>query len=338
MTWFFKGSFLARILVVFLVVVSAFETIADSGSLPKPNEMGMMMILMYHDIGEKESTWSRKSEALREDLETLYAERYRPISLRELVNNNISTPVGFTPVVLTFDDGTKGQFRVQIKDGEKVIDPRSAVGILEAFHDEHPDFEPKATFFLHGNTPFFQPDLVEFKLRYLVDHGFDIGNHSTRHQNLGGTGMQSAVKIQYALGNQSIFLKKMLGNHPAYPIDTLALCYGARPKSAKLRSYLATGVSRGVPYRHIAIVNVGAGPSLTPGHKRFNPLSIPRIRASDQLPGGVRGLHHWLEYFRKRPQERYVSDGDQGTIAVPRSQRNALDMTQLELKRVITLD
>jgi hypothetical protein len=57
-------------------------------------------------------------------------------------------PVGTTPIVLTFDDSSPGQFRYIQQNGVLAIDPKSAIGILEAFTREHPDFGRAATFFV----------------------------------------------------------------------------------------------------------------------------------------------------------------------------------------------
>ena len=112
----------------------------------KVNELGKIMILMYHDIGEPEDIWVRTPENFRKDLQTLYDKGYRAISMKDYIEGNIDTPPGTTPVVITFDDGTKGQFNILDEDGEFVINPDSAVGILEEFNKEHPDFGLKATF------------------------------------------------------------------------------------------------------------------------------------------------------------------------------------------------
>ena len=54
------------------------------------------MVLEWHVIGEKEGRWARTYENFRKDLETLYERGYRLVSLRDVLNNNISTEAGFT--------------------------------------------------------------------------------------------------------------------------------------------------------------------------------------------------------------------------------------------------
>ena len=56
-------------------------------------------------------------------------------------------PAGCTPMIFTFDDGTKGQFSLVEKDGKLVAEEKSAVGIMEKFNKEHPDFGMKGTFY-----------------------------------------------------------------------------------------------------------------------------------------------------------------------------------------------
>ena len=58
----------------------------------------------------------------------------------------------------------------------------------------------------------------------------------------------------------------------------------------------------------------GAAPS--PFSRTFDPTKLPRIQAVE------RDLGYWLGYFDKNPGERYVSDGDASTIAVPSTLRD----------------
>src|SRR5204863_29598 len=115
---------------------------------------------------------------------------YRLITLGEFLDGRITLPAGTTPVILTFDDSSPGQFRYLEQDGNLVVDPKSAVGILEAFGREHPDFGRGATFFVlpaadPPNRLFNQPEHVGRKLQFLVSRGYELGNHALWHANLG---------------------------------------------------------------------------------------------------------------------------------------------------------
>src|SRR5437879_8351366 len=120
---------------------------ASAQSLP-PNERGRVMVLEYHKIDYPEERWTRTPENFRRDLETLYARGYRLIALGDLLDGRIALPAGTTPVILTFDDSSPGQFRYVEENTAVEIDPKSAVGILEAFAREHPDFGHATIFFV----------------------------------------------------------------------------------------------------------------------------------------------------------------------------------------------
>ncbi|MGH9519415.1 MAG: hypothetical protein ACRD2D_07180, partial [Terriglobales bacterium] len=75
-----------------------------------PNLRGEVMILVYHNFG-KDARWGRSFPSFDSDLARLDAAGYRPITLREYVTGDFTLPRGTTPVVLTFDDGSKFQVR-----------------------------------------------------------------------------------------------------------------------------------------------------------------------------------------------------------------------------------
>jgi peptidoglycan/xylan/chitin deacetylase (PgdA/CDA1 family) len=276
----------------------------------KPNEMGQVMVLMYHNVAEEESTWTRSVENFKKDLSTLYDQGYRPVSLQDYVLGTIDLPIGMTPVVLTFDDGNLNNFRL-LEDGS--IDPDCVVGILLAFHERHPDFPLRATFFITGAVPFRQADSVAYKLNFLIEKGMDIGNHTLDHINFT---QASAEDIQSQIGKQKQRLEQHL-NDQTYQVNTLALTYGSRPKDKSLEIYLHQGSYQDQSYVNIALLNVGSNPSRSPFDSRFNPLSIPRIRASEMDVEG-RGLYDYLAYFEKNPEFRYRSDGVPSLITVPK--------------------
>lgn len=58
----------------------------------KVNELGKIMVLMYHGIGEEEDVWVRTPENFRKDLQTLYDKGYRAIGMKDYIEGNIDTP------------------------------------------------------------------------------------------------------------------------------------------------------------------------------------------------------------------------------------------------------
>lgn len=290
----------------------------------EPNEAGDVMILMYHNIGEEEAEWTRTPDNLRKDLKTLYDKGYRAISLKDYVSNNIDIEAGMTPVVLTFDDGNENNFRIILdENGEEIIDPDSAVGVLESFKEDYPNFGMTATFFVFGNNPFRQKEYLEYKLNFLVENGYDIGNHTIDHRSV--KNLEDKEIIQEVIGKQ---IKIIEGILPEYKLNTYALCYGERPKDEKLEIYLEEGIYDGISYKNIAILNVGWNPAPSPIASKFNPSSLPRIRASEMKVDNV-GLYNWLEYFDKNPQKRYISDGVKEIITIPEFMADSIDLEKI---------
>lgn len=275
----------------------------------EPNESGRIMVLMYHNIGEEEEEWTRTPDNFIKDLQVLYEKGYRPISLKDYASGNITTPQGYTPIVITFDDGNKNNFEY-MEDGS--LNPDSAVGLLMDFHKKNPDFSPAATFFLTGDVPFGQRELIGQKFEFLLNKGMDIGNHSKTHANFT---QASAELLQREIGEQAQYLESFI-EAEGYKVNTIALPYGTRPKDESKTSYLKEGTYDGVPYDNIAILNVGWNPGYSPYDERFNPESIPRIRASEMKVDNV-GMYNYLEYFDNNPDQRFISDGNPDIITVP---------------------
>lgn len=287
----------------------------------KANEAGKIMVLMYHIIGsEKEASWIQTADNFRRDLENLYKLGYSLISLKDLVHNNINTPGGRTPVVLTFDDGTEGHFRYLVsKEGNKEIDPDSAVGILLDFSKQHPEFGHTATFYIN-DQPFRQNEFRQEKLRHLIDLGFDIGNHTLTHPKLNKV---SDEIVQKELAGLAKMVEEAV---PGYKVQSLALPHGLSPKDNNLS---VQGTYGGYSYCNQAVLRVGANPSMSPAVKGFDPLRLPRVQ------GSTVELTKWIEYFQKRPKERYISDGDPDTVAIPRDREDQIDKEKISEKTLI---
>ena len=272
---------------------------------PRPNELGRFPILEYHRIDRPEARWTRTPENFRADLERLWKSGYRTVALADVLQKRINIPAGTTPVVLTFDDSSPGQFRFIERQGKQVIDPDCAVGILEKFAADHPGFGHAATFYvLPGANPpnrlFNQPALAAQKLQYLASHGYEIGSHTLWHADLSQYD-ETTVRRQLARAQAEIARAV-----PGYRLRSLALPLGGFPKDI---SWALSGTADGVSYQHDAILKVAGGLARSPFDRAFDPHRLPRIQAIESE------LRVRLGELEKFPERRFISDGDPRTIA-----------------------
>lgn len=291
----------------------------------KANEVGQIMVLEWHVIGEKEGRWARTYENFRKDLETLYERGYRLVSLRDVLNNNISTEAGFTPVILTFDDGTSGHFRYIGKDGEMIIDPTCAVGILKEMNELYPDFGLEATFFVNKYPiPFEQRAYWQDKVKEVIELGMDIGNHTVNHPKLNKLSQEEVAK------ELALMVEMIEEVVPGYKMDTLALPFGIKPQDI---NWAVQGEYQGIDYHNIGVLDVGSTPMKSPVAKGYDPTLLPRVQVFGE--GAEDNLLKWLDYFDKNPHLRYISDGDPDTIAVPKDQEEKVDTSRIGEKELI---
>jgi peptidoglycan/xylan/chitin deacetylase (PgdA/CDA1 family) len=300
-----------------------FVSFAGAGQLA-PNELGRFMILEYHKIDYPEERWTRTPENFRRDLETLYAKGYRLVNLGDVLDRRIALPAGTTPVVLTFDDSSPGQFRYLEKDGTLEIDPKCGVGILEAFIKERPDFGRGGTFYVlpgasKPNRLFNQPALEGKKLQFLAKNGYEIGNHTLWHANLAKY-PEATVRAQVA--EAQVWIQRHV---PDYKTRSLALPHGVYPSDI---NWVLRGSAKGTSYSHDAVLMVAGGAAPSPYSRSFDPVRLPRIQAVE------RDLAYWLTYFDKNPLDRFVSDGDPNSVTVPTAQRDRL-RDEFKTKRVV---
>lgn len=295
----------------------------------KPNEAGKVMVVMFHNFVEEyksgDKFYTTTFDSFRTLLQELYDKGYRLVNLNDYINNNISVPAGFIPMVFTFDDGTAGQFNL-VKDGERLVaNKNSAVGIMEEFAKTHPDFGLKGTFYVNLGLGTFQGEgTVTERLKYLIDKGFELGNHTLTHVKL--SKVQSAEKIQEEIGGNQIKLDELI---PGYKFTTFSLPYGLPSK--ELQGYVAKGEYQGIKYENMAIMEVGWDPNVSPVSVKFNPLSIHRVRASGIVPVDA-DLAWWLKQLSK--QEQYISDGDPNTVTVPKAKESGVDKNKLNGKKL----
>jgi peptidoglycan/xylan/chitin deacetylase (PgdA/CDA1 family) len=264
----------------------------------KPNELGQVMIIMYHDVQDYESEWVRSRENLRADLERFYNLGYTLVPLSDYLSGHIEVPAGRSPLVLTFDDGTRGQLSFIEGESGRVLDPNCAVGILLEFSEKHPDFGHAATFFVNSGNPFGDASRAKENLRFLLDAGMEIGNHTRTHRDLSSASPEEVAKELGSLANE---IRRLTG----YEVTSLALPFGGYPKS---KENLLGGTWEDQAYHNLGVLLVGAEPAPSPFSTKFNPYAIPRIRGSQSE------LDKWLNEMEKHPERRYVSDGQADII------------------------
>lgn len=308
------------------------ETATVDYSKVKPNEAGQIMVVMFHNFvetypkgkNEYTTTFSEFDKLLNE----LYQKKYRLISLEDMLNNNIDVPAGYIPMVFTFDDGTAGQFNLVEQDGKLAANPKSAVGVMEAFNKKHPDFGLKGTFYVNlGVSTFNGAGTIQERLNYLIDKGFEIGNHTKTHVSL--PDVKTASKMLEEVGGNQKLMEEYI---PGYKFKAFSLPFGNASKG--LKDLVIQGNYEGTEYKHSSIVLVGANPSPSPVSPKFNPFAIPRVRSTGQEKVEC-DLAWWLNALSKG-NSQYISDGNKDTVVVPASKKQNVDMAKLNGKQLIT--
>jgi len=149
----------------------------------KANELGLVPVLMYHRILKKRiASIDRTPDQLRKELEKLAKQGYAPITAKEFATGDIRVPAGRFPVVLTFDDGHESHFRLDASGNPA---PDTAVGVLLDVARRYPEFRPVATLWInHDPFGLRQPDQQAAAVRWLVERGFEVANHTWSHPNL----------------------------------------------------------------------------------------------------------------------------------------------------------
>ena len=286
---------------------------SPAGSAP-PNELGQIPVLMHHQISNDESNvYDLSANEFRSELQRLWKDGFVPITASALANAKIDIPDDRRPVVMTFDDGTKSQFAL-LPDGN--VDPETAVGIMMAFAQKHPDFKPAGTFYVNQD-PFELGSNLSTGLRWLTTHGFEIGNHTTSHADLSSL---DSTGVQKELATDAKMITDAL---PGYKIRTMALPFGINPSPSSLA---VSGSYGGTSYGPYGVMLVGANPSPSPFSADFDSAAIPRIRSA-HLPWSNKQDYewdYWQHVLETNPSSVYVSDGDPATISFPSSEEGSL--------------
>lgn len=296
------------------------------------NELGKVPIMMYHGIKNMKNSetnytggnvdkdgYTRTSEAFRNDLETYYQKGYRMIKLSDYINGDIDVEYGYSPIILTFDDGNANNIKVTgiDSDGNIIIDSNSAVGILEEYKKKYPDYNVTAIFFVTNNL-FNQPEYNELIMKWLVDNGYEIGNHTKGHNNFSNI---DTAKTQEVVGYMYNKLDSILGDKYS---KIIALPFGSPyNKNHDNYKYIINGSYDGVEYQTEAALRVGWEPEVSPFNKSFDKTFLKRCRAYDN-----NGVDFDIEMnLRILEKNRYISDGRIDTIVTSSENSDIINMS-----------
>lgn len=294
------------------------------------NELGKVPIMMYHGIKNMKNSetdytggnvdkdgYTRTQEAFRNDLETYYQKGYRMIKLSDYIEGKIDVAYGYSPIILTFDDGNDNNIKVTglDDDGNIIIDKNSAVGILEEFKKKYPDYNVTAIFFV-TNALFNQPEYDEKILKWLVDNGYEVGNHTRGHDNFSKI---DSTKTQETVGFIYNKLEDIIGDKYS---KIVALPFGSPyNKTHENYKYILNGEYNGKSYQTVAALRVGWEAEISPFNKDFDKTFLKRCRAYDN-----NGVDFDIEMnFRLLEKTRYISDGDNMTIVTSSSNEELID-------------
>lgn len=298
--------------------------------LRRPNELGRIPIIMYHSVDNARPFDSRglniSESTFKKHLHLLYQYGMHPVNMRDLRSHATlsQVPKGMIPVVLTFDDGRKSQYAMR-PDGTPSL--TSALGLFERFIREHaPRWQKRASFYVmpksvHNLEPFQQRGMAASKLNYLVESGYEVGNHTWSHRSLRRmTESQVASElIRCFYGIRSIC--------PDATMDTLCIPFGEYPRFASWRQTLTNPLQQLTNMHWLALMAWG-GPSYSPFDKRFDNVRVTRIGVSpNELEGALKRLD--------RTDSWYVSGGDASVIHVPPKLMKYLDVGRTKGLRVI---
>jgi hypothetical protein len=294
-------------------VFSKRRTAAEIAQSLEPDELGVVPVLMHHQIRAGGSDYDLTPGQFRAELGRLQRDGFYPVRAIDLVAGQLNLPKGRSPVVLAFDDADNNQVRF-LASGK--LDPTSGLGVLESFAAEHKDFPATATFFVPRNAFEGNGRSPAATLRWLVEHGYELGNHTKDHISLNTLG-PTEVQRQLVLGNR--VLSNLL---PGYRPQTMALPLGSLPHPSALA---VNGTWNGQSYRFAGVFLAGAEPAPSPFSTKWEPTAIPRIRTNPRWSGSrdfTAGM--WLDELERNPGLRYVSDGDPERITFPRAKADQL--------------
>jgi peptidoglycan/xylan/chitin deacetylase (PgdA/CDA1 family) len=255
----------------------------------KPSNNDFIPILMYHMIDEPKNWISL--DGFKQQLSILYSQGFSTLAFTDFLNLDFSSiPTNRKPVILTFDDGWSSQFDI-LENGS--LNPNCALGVLEDFYKDHPNFGHNAIFFINFYpTPFSTKKNINYswqnKLKILASMGYEIGNHTYSHVLLYGkphSVVKEELNLWYSSLENVISIETPGASILNYP-------GGAIPSNLEYISEYS--------YKNInieAACIAWGGPSYLPSSTYFNKYRITRINATTENVRYISTLNSYKKPF-----------------------------------------
>ena len=299
---------------------------AEEYRTAKVNELNSVPILMYHRIyGMKNSEtsytggnvdkdgYNRTSEAFENDLRSFYQQGYRMMRLTDYVDGYIDVAFGFdAPSELSAHEDADVGDAISDVYGNQHCSTSLSNDDVDDFSFDDDDLADgligdEVLDLLFGNGE----EEDRKVLKWMVDNGYDIGNHTWDHVKLGD---RSADEIEKQVG---AMYKKLEDIIPGQYVNIVALPFGSPENVSKDNPQYSTifeGTYEGFSYTTKASLLCAWTRSYSPFVRDYNPMALRRIRAYDN-----NGKECDIEMNFKELNEgrRYISDGDPNTIVYP---------------------
>jgi peptidoglycan/xylan/chitin deacetylase (PgdA/CDA1 family) len=169
-----------------------------------------------------------------------------------------------------------------------------------------------------GTNPFGQIEYAEEKLTWLIDNGYDLGNHTYSHEKMEKL---NSEQIQIEIGSVNNIIKEYL---PDYAVETLALPHGSNPKNEYIE-FMIEGEYEGNKYETIAVLDVGWRPAYSPFDILTNFYSLYRVTASEINVDNC-GINDYFKQYEENKRERFISDGNPDVVTIPKRHMEYLNM------------
>ncbi len=304
-----------------------------------PNELGRVPIIMYHAFVTDPSyidEWTLTLDQFRDQLDWYRENDFAMVGMQSMIDGRFDVPAGKKPIILSFDDASAGQFGLRESgNGGYEVRPDTAVGVLEEYRQQYPEFAGPAFFAVLTWNCFESdgdPSTCKERLNWLIDHGYEVGNHTWDHVDMTDVDPEFFTK---SIGSMKNWIDERIPQGPGNLSTVLVLPFGAFPDPSlhpDQRSWLSDGFwYLGEPVNLDLVLGVNGGPAVSPYSHLFDRSDVYRIASEPGILG------YWREAMTSGASPVFVSDGDPDVVTIPADMeefvsQDTLDALGLELR------